>query len=106
MKTTVEGLLGHDFYLTAKKQEEKTNENDNQKTYTGSHSYFPHPSTCTNSDYMLLQAPQAELDAALALLNKVNLKATFHYQGVNSAIKTIFPIWPIVKLPNLCFPNT
>ena len=34
MKTTVEGLLGHDFYLIAKKQEEKTNENDNQKTYT------------------------------------------------------------------------
>ena len=34
MKTTVERLLGHDFYLIAKKQEEKTNENDNQKTYT------------------------------------------------------------------------
>ena len=24
----------------------------------------------------------------------------------NSAVNTIFPIWSIIKLPNLCFPNT
>ena len=24
----------------------------------------------------------------------------------NSVVNTVFPIWPIVELPNLCFPNT
>ena len=24
----------------------------------------------------------------------------------NSTVKAVFPVWPLVELPNLCFPNT